>query len=70
MCLLLFFCFNTLLLAQPGDVPISRLKYRFLEKIGLTAGVGMNILDLERLNQRLEELGIGKVDEFLATQSL
>jgi hypothetical protein len=70
LCLLLFFCFNTLLLAQPGDVPISRPKYRFLEKIGLTAGVGMNILDLKRLNQRLEELGIGKVDEFLATQSL
>ncbi len=70
LCLLLFFCFNTSLFAQRGDTPISRPKYRFPEKIGLTAGVGINVLDLKGLNQRLGALQIGKVDDFLAARSL
>jgi hypothetical protein len=41
-----------------------------LEKIGITAGAGVNVLNLKGLNQRLEALQIGKVDEFLAARSL
>ncbi len=65
LCLLLFYCFNTSLLAQRGDVPISRPKYRFPQKTGLTVGVGINVMNLDKLNQRLEELRIGQVDPFL-----
>lgn len=72
LCLFLFLSsfFCNSLLAQSRNVLISRPKARFPERIGVTVGIGVNLTDFNKLNKRLEELKIGKVDNYLAARSL
>lgn len=62
--------FNDSLVAQTRDVPISRAKTRFPERIGVTFGVGINRIEFTKLNQRLKELEIGEVDRYLGARGL